>query len=81
MSRWLNWIRKQGVCEYWTNQSVERSANGFTADRVLLHRERRDWHGTLCDDRLLPGSEAKLAAFRQSILEGDSRIGAQSRHN
>ena len=33
-------------------------------------------HGTLCGDRLLPVSEAQLAAFRQSILEGGSRIGA-----
>lgn len=30
----------------------------------------------LSDDRPHPGSEIPLAAFRQSILEGNSRIGA-----
>ena len=37
-------------------------------------------HGILSDDRPLPGSEVPLAAFRQSILEGDSRVGAHSGH-
>jgi hypothetical protein len=35
-------------------------------------------HGTLSDDRPLPGRENPPTASRQSIFEGDSRIGALS---
>lgn len=33
--------------------------------------------GTLSDDRPLPGRENPPTTFRQSILEGASRVGAQ----
>lgn len=39
-----------------------------------------DGHRVRSDDRPLPGREISLAAFRQRILKGDSRVGAHYGH-